>query len=94
MIANTWLALLRHPSELMLLKEHPEWIVGAVEEGLRYDPPTQAPNPLAATSDVDVGGKIIRKGQPVTVLIGAVNRDSGRSRSRSGSTSRDIRTGI
>lgn len=75
MIANTWLALLRHPSELMLLKEHPEWIVGAVEEGLRYDPPTQAPNPLAATSDVGVGGKIIRKGQPVTVLIGAVNRD-------------------
>ena len=44
-IANTWLALLRNPSELAWLKAHPELIAKAVEEGLRYDPPTQAPNP-------------------------------------------------
>ena len=47
----------------------------AVEEGLRFDPPTQAPNPLAALADVEVGGKQIRRGDVVSVIIGAVNRD-------------------
>jgi cytochrome P450 len=75
MIANTWLALLREPSELARLKRHPELIAKAVEEGLLYDPPTQAPNPLVAREDVKLGGKTIHKGEVVSVIIGATNRD-------------------
>ncbi len=75
LLANTLLALLRHPTELARLRDHPEWTASAVEEGLRYDPPTQAPNPLAATADVEVGGTVIQKGQVVSVIIGAANRD-------------------
>lgn len=75
MLANTWLALLREPSELARLKRHPELIAKAVEEGLRYDPPTQAPNPLVAREDVKLGGKTIHKGEVVSLIIGTANRD-------------------
>ncbi|MBN8248525.1 MAG: cytochrome P450, partial [Verrucomicrobia bacterium] len=75
LLANTVLALLRHPAELQHLREHPEWTPSAVEEGLRYDPPTQAPNPVAAVADVEIGGKTIRRGQVVSVILAAANRD-------------------
>lgn len=75
LLANTLLALLRRPAELARLREHPDCIATAVEEGLRFDPPTQAPNPLAATVDVEIGGRTIRQGQVVSVIIGAANRD-------------------
>lgn len=75
LLANTLLALLRNPAEWDRLRNHPEWVASAVEEGLRFDPPTQAPNPLAALADVEVGGKQIRRGDVVSVIIGAVNRD-------------------
>ena len=75
MLANTLLALLRHGDVLAAVHAYPEWIASTLEEGLRFDPPTQAPNPLAATEDVNVGGKTIRKGQVISVIIGAANRD-------------------
>jgi cytochrome P450 PksS len=46
-----------------------------IEEGLRYCSPTQAPNPLAALEDITIGGKTIRKGEAVTVILAAANRD-------------------
>ncbi len=45
---------------------------------LRYESPTQAPSPQAALEDIQLGGKTIRKGDIVTVLFGAANRDPGR----------------
>jgi len=78
LIANGMLALLRHPAELAKLREHPEVIASAVEEMLRYDSPTQAPSPQVATEDLEIGGKTIRKGDLVTVLFGATNRDPAR----------------
>jgi cytochrome P450 len=69
------LALLKNRDELSKLREHPELIESAIEEALRYDSPTQAPNPQIATADVEIGGRTIRKGELVTVLIGAANRD-------------------
>ena len=50
-------------------------IESAIEEALRFDSPTQAPNPQVATEDVELGGRRISKGDVVTVLIGAANRD-------------------
>jgi len=72
------LALVRNPGELERLRSRPDLIVHAVEEMLRYDPPTQAPSPQVAIEDVEIGGKTIRKGQMVSVLIGAANRDPDR----------------
>ena len=78
LIANGMLVLLRHPAELKKLRENPTLIASAVEEMLRYESPTQAPSPQAAMEDVELGGKTIRKGEIVTVLFGAANRDPAR----------------
>jgi pimeloyl-[acyl-carrier protein] synthase len=75
LIGSAMLALLRNPAELQKLRENPQLIESAIEEALRFDSPTQAPNPQIATADVEIGGRTIRKGELVTVLIGAVNRD-------------------
>jgi pimeloyl-[acyl-carrier protein] synthase len=78
LIANGMLALLKHPAELKKLRENPGLIASAVEEMLRYESPTQAPSPQAALEDIQLGGKTIRKGDLVTVLFGATNRDPAR----------------
>ncbi len=48
-----------------------------IEEGLRYSSATQAPNPTVALEDIGIGGKTIAKGQAVTVILAAANRDPG-----------------
>lgn len=78
LIANGMLALLKHPAELKKLRENPALIASGVEEMLRYESPTQAPSPQAALEDLQIGGKTIRKGDIVTVLFGAANRDPAR----------------
>jgi pimeloyl-[acyl-carrier protein] synthase len=78
LIANGMLALLKHPDELKKLRKNPNRIASAVEEMLRYESPTQAPSPQAALEDIQIGGKTIRKGDIVTVLFGAANRDPAR----------------
>ncbi len=72
------LALLKNPDQLALLSAEPARITRAVEEMLRYDPPTQAPSPQVALEDVEIGGKTVRKGEAVSVLFGATNRDPAR----------------
>lgn len=78
LIANGMLALLKHPVELKKLRANPALIASAVEEMLRYESPTQAPSPQAALEDIQLGGKTIWKGDLVTVLFGAANRDPAR----------------
>jgi cytochrome P450 len=78
LIGNGLIALLRNPSEHRKLRENPALIASAVEEMLRYDSPTQAPSPQIAIADVEIGGTRIRKGDAVSVLIGAANRDPTR----------------
>jgi pimeloyl-[acyl-carrier protein] synthase len=75
LIGNGVLALTRNPAELERLHKSPDLIQSAVEEILRYDSPTQAPPARLAQEDVTIGGKTIRKGEAVSVLIGACNRD-------------------
>ena len=75
LIGSAVLALIRNPAEFARLRENPKLIESTIEEALRYDSPTQAPNPQVATEDVEIGGRKISKGEVVTVLIGAANRD-------------------
>ncbi|MBV2357069.1 cytochrome P450 [Streptomyces sp. J2-1] len=76
-IPNFVLTLLDHPGELQRLREKPELIGGAVEELLRFVPlGSGAGMPRYATEDVEVGGTLVRAGEPVLVAIGAANRDA------------------
>ncbi|WP_068117900.1 cytochrome P450, partial [Nocardioides massiliensis] len=61
LIANSVLALARHPAQADLLREEPALINKAVEELLRYDGPAKAVVRLAA-EDVELGGRTIAAG--------------------------------
>ena len=69
--------LAKHPDERRKVAEDPGLWPNAVEELLRFDPPLHV-DPRAAREDVEIGGVTIRRGQRVTVLLGAANRDPRR----------------
>jgi len=74
LIGGGALALLRHPGQLTVLREHPELTGQAVEELLRYDPPVQLVTRYALR-DAQVAGSAIPAGSFVLLLVGAANRD-------------------
>jgi len=74
LIGNSVLALLRHQDQLQKLKGDPAIITSAMEELLRYDSPVGRQNRVAV-QDIELGGKTIRKGEVVALLLGAANRD-------------------
>ncbi len=77
LIAKGTLALLYNPDALKLLRSHPELIVGAVEELIRYDSPVQMVTRWAY-ADIEIGGKLIRRGDSVGLMLGSANRDPER----------------
>jgi pimeloyl-[acyl-carrier protein] synthase len=74
LIGNGLLALLQHPDQMQKLREQPGLITSAVEEMMRYDNPVQI-SYRSAAAEVEIGGKLIRKGQLVNSILGAGNRD-------------------
>jgi hypothetical protein len=74
MIGLSVLALLKHPEQLSKLRDNPSLITPAVEELLRYDG-SLLRNWRVATEDIEIRGKRIRKGQMVSQMLGAANRD-------------------
>jgi len=64
----------RFPDQLAKLKADPSLINLAAEEFLRYDAPTQR-GIRTAREDFEMGGKQIRKGELLHIMIGAANRD-------------------
>lgn len=77
LIAKGTLALLRNPEQLLLLRSHPELMPTAVEELIRYDSPVQMLSRWAY-EDVEIGGKLIRRGDSVGLILGSANRDPRR----------------
>jgi pimeloyl-[acyl-carrier protein] synthase len=77
LIGNGVLSLLRNPGEMQRLKEDPSQVPSAVEEMLRYESPSQHTGRIAP-DDVELGGKLIRKGQAVMAVMAAANRDPER----------------
>ncbi|MEU2787870.1 cytochrome P450 [Streptomyces sp. NPDC007100] len=76
-IPNFVLSLLDHPGELERLRADPALVKGAVEELLRFVPlGSGAGFPRYATEDIEVGGTLVRAGEPVLVAVGAANRDA------------------
>ncbi len=76
-IGNAIVALTRNPDQRALLVERPGLWPNAVEELLRYDTAVHT-DPRAALEDVTIGGKTIKAGQNITVMLGAANRDPAR----------------
>lgn len=74
LIGNGMLSLLQNPLQCEKLRENPALISTAIEEILRYESPTQV-TVRFATEDVEIGGKVIQKGQQVYLILGAANRD-------------------
>ena len=77
LIGNGILTLLRNPGELARLKSDLSLIPSAVEEMLRYEPPSQHTARLAP-ADCELGGKKIRKRQGAIAIMAAGNRDPDR----------------
>ncbi|MEV7543954.1 cytochrome P450 [Streptomyces sp. NPDC089915] len=76
-IPNFVLTLLDHPEQLALLRRDPSLIAPAVEELLRFVPlGSGAGQARYATEDVEVGGTLVRAGDPLLVAMGAANRDA------------------
>ncbi len=77
LIGNGVLTLLRNPEQFAKLKADLSLVPPAVEEMLRYEPPSQQTARLAPR-DVELGGKKIRKGQAAIAVMAAGNRDPER----------------
>ncbi|WP_028804919.1 cytochrome P450 [Streptomyces sp. 142MFCol3.1] len=78
LIAHSVLTLLRHPDALEKLRRHPELIVPAVEELLRFESSVQFWHTRSAVEDIDIAGTTIPKGAPIFLAYGSANRDPQR----------------
>jgi pimeloyl-[acyl-carrier protein] synthase len=74
LIANGVYCLLRHPDQLALLRQNPDWIKGAVEEFLRFESPIQTTTRELA-EDLTWGSHTLRQSEIVLLVLGAANRD-------------------
>jgi len=74
LIGNGLVALSEHPAEKRRLIEHPDLIKSAIEEILRYESSNQLGNRMT-TERIELGGVTLEAGTPVTLCIGAANRD-------------------
>jgi cytochrome P450 len=74
LIGNGLVALSENADEKARLIAHPEMIRTAVEETLRYESSNQLGNRMTVEA-VELGGLSLPSGTPVTLCIGAANRD-------------------
>jgi cytochrome P450 len=74
MIVNAIRHVLGDPEALELICGSAELLQGAIEESIRLEPAAAVVDRYA-TTDVDLGGAQIRKGDLVTVSIAGANRD-------------------
>ena len=74
LIGNGLVALSGNPEEKKRLIENPAMIKTAIEEMLRFESSNQLGNRMT-TEPVELGGIKLAAGTPVTLCIGAANRD-------------------
>jgi cytochrome P450 len=74
LIGNGLVALSKNPDQKTHLIARPELIKTAVEEVLRFESSNQLGNRMT-TEPIELGGVALAAGTPVTLCIGAANRD-------------------
>ena len=74
LLATAFHELARNPEQRRILVEEPSWIPNAVEETLRYDPPSQYQGRLAKRP-AELHGVRIPEGSRVLLVNGASGRD-------------------
>jgi cytochrome P450 len=74
LIGNGLVALYEHPDQKQRLIGQPDLIKTAVEEILRYESSNQLGNRMTV-EQVELGGVMMPPGTPITLCIGAANRD-------------------
>ena len=74
MVANSMHMFFSAPDQLKLLKEDPDLITTAIEEGLRYESPLQVGNRVT-TGEVEIGGQLLPMGTYIHTSIAGANRD-------------------
>ena len=74
MVANSMHMFFSAPDQLNLLKEDPDLITTAIEEGLRYESPLQVGNRVT-TGEVEIGGELLPTGTYIHTSIAGANRD-------------------
>lgn len=74
LIGNGLVALSENPAQKQRLIENPDLIKTTVEEILRFESSNQLGNRMT-TEQVELGGVTLAAGTPVTLCIGAANRD-------------------
>jgi cytochrome P450 len=74
LIGNGMIALIEQPDAMALLRTRPDIVETAVEELLRIDSPAASVTRVART-DMVLGGKSIRAGDRLFLMINAANRD-------------------
>jgi cytochrome P450 len=77
LLANGLLALLQHRDQWELLARDPSLAFSATEELLRYDGPVKATFRWAR-ADAELGGKTIRAGDRMLLVLASANRDPDR----------------
>ncbi|MER6947481.1 cytochrome P450 [Nonomuraea sp. NPDC000554] len=76
MIALGTAALLAHPDQLRAVRDgDPAVVANAVEELLRYLSITHTEARRVAREDLEIGGRLIRKGEGIIVVKSIANRD-------------------
>ncbi|MBY8880874.1 cytochrome P450 [Actinacidiphila acidipaludis] len=77
MLSQVVLALMNHPAQWDHLTRHPEDVPGAVEEALRYDPPTHVITRVAR-HDTVLEGVEVKADETVHLMVAAAGRDPER----------------
>jgi cytochrome P450 len=77
LIGNGLMALFDHPAEMARLWERPGLAASAVEEIVRFDSPVQFVH-RNVLEDLELGGRQLRTGDIVLILLAAANRDPAR----------------
>ena len=75
LIGNTIYCLVTRPDQLEEARGSAEALQSAVEETLRYEPPIARIRRVCAES-YELGGVLIRKGEPVVAVVAAAHRDA------------------
>jgi cytochrome P450 len=77
LLATGCAQLAQHPAAWRRLRADPSLVPTAVEEFLRYDAPTQLTGRIVL-EPLDIGGRTIRQGRVLLLLLGSANRDERR----------------